>query len=408
MTLSSIYTLIFIFATPTRYNYTNHIEITSVLRDMSRILTISDTFDFRPSSRVYLDNGFLRVTGKAARTGVYQYLAKELDLKDRKPNDIVNVYRPAEEVFAADSINSYFNVDVTNDHPAQMVDAKSFRSTSVGHVVSASQDGDFVDVEMIIKDEKAIADVESGKTQLSPGYTAVYVEESGVAPCGTPYEFKQTSIDVNHVAIVSRGRGGIQVKINDHKGEKAMSKVTLDSGRAIEVEDNATALLITDSIERLTKSVTDAKNEVETQKVVIDTLNNEVTALKAATSDAAITERVKAVSATLDAARKKVGNDFTCDSVDVTEIQRAALTKVNKDADYSGKSADYIQGLFDAMPDKTDEEEETEDMGGRAKVRKVGDQYAALTKDGAVQSTERKSSYDAHKDRLANAWKVEK
>ena len=80
-------------------------------------LHITDTVDFAPSSRTYTDNGFLRVKGRAARTGVYQDLASELELTDRAPNDIVNVYRPAEEVFNTDSLSSYSNVDVTNDHP---------------------------------------------------------------------------------------------------------------------------------------------------------------------------------------------------------------------------------------------------------------------------------------------------
>lgn len=379
---------------------------------MNRILTVSDTFDFKPSSRIYLDNGFLRVSGKAARTGVYQYLAKELGITDRKPNDIINVYRPAEEVFTDASIQSYFNVDVTNDHPKQMVDAASFKATSVGHVVSAKQDGDFVDVDLIVKDQKAIKDIESGKTQLSPGYTAVYVEEKGIAPCGTSYDFKQTAIDVNHVAIVARGRGGMQVKLNDHEGDKAMTTITLDSGRTVDVEDNAAATLILDSIERLSKSVTDAKNESETKQAVIDSLTDEVKNLKEMTSDEAITARVALIASTVDSARKKVGQDFTCDSTNVVEIQRAALAKVKPTVDWAEKSDVYVAAAFDMMEEKSDEDEEdTKDTGGRPKVRMpVGDAdpYKALVTDGDTSQPVKKSAYDAHKDSLSNAWKKEK
>lgn len=366
---------------------------------MNRILIVSETFDFKPSSRIYTDNGFLRVSGKAARTGVYQYLASELELKNRKPNDIVNVYRPADEVFSQDSINSYFNVDVTNDHPKKMVDAESFRNTSVGHVVSAKQDGDFVDIDIMVKDGAAIKDIESGKTQLSPGYTAVYVEEKGVAPCGQSYDFKQTSIDVNHVAIVARGRGGMQVKLNDHEGVRAMTTITLDSGRKIDIEDNATALLIEDTIARLTQSATDAKNEVDTNQAVIDSLNDEITALKAIVSDEAIAARVTLIASTLDSARKKAGNDFTCDSTNVVDIQRAALAAVKATVDWADKSDVYVAAAFDMTPDKKED-----------KPKPTGDAspYAGLTKDAAKPAEERKSAYDAHKDTLSNAWKGEK
>lgn len=380
---------------------------------MTRILTVSDTFDFKQSSRIYLDNGFLRVSGKAARTGVYQYIAKELGLTDRNPADIVNVYRPEEEVFNDASIQSYYNVDVTNDHPKSMVDAESFRTTSVGHVVSAKQDGDFVDVDLIVKDQKAIKDIETGKTQLSPGYTAVYVEEKGVAPSGENYDFKQTAIDVNHVAIVARGRGGMQVKLNDHdKGDKAMTTITLDSGRTVDVEDGAAATLILDSIERLNKGVTDAKNESETKQAVIDSLTDEVKNLKTLTSDDAINARVSLIASTIDSARKKAGQDFTCDSTDVVTIQRAALAKIKPNFDWAGKSDTYVAAAFDMAEEKSDEDEDEEgvlDVGGRGKERikkaNDADPYKALTNDGKQPQEVKVSAYDAHKASLSGAWK---
>ena len=152
------------------------------------VMITSETFDFASTStRVYLDNGFLKVTGVAARTGVYQYLASELGLTDRPASEIVSVYRATEEVFSVDSLSSYKNVDVTNNHPSRLVDSKNYKAVSVGLVLSAVQVGDFVSVEMIIKDADAILAVETGRVQLSPGYTAVYIMEDGIAPDNTKY-----------------------------------------------------------------------------------------------------------------------------------------------------------------------------------------------------------------------------
>lgn len=358
-------------------------------------LHIADTFDFAPSSRTYTDNGFLRVSGKAARTGVYQYIASELELKDRAPNDIVNVYRPADEVFDSNSLQSYSNVDVTNDHPSKLVNSDTYKSTSVGHVISATQDGDFVNVDMIIKDAQAIKDVESGKAQLSPGYTAVYVAEKGNAPCGTAYDFKQTGLDINHVAIVKRGRGGEQVRINDNHGVKTMNKLTLDSGRSVDIEDDAIAALVSDSFERLTKIAKDAETAKSKAEAEKDAMAEKLEAEKEKTTDAAITQRVQAVSMLLGDARKVVGDTFTCDSVDPVTIQRVVLTEKRPTIDWVAKSDAYVEAAFDMV------------VSDSAEPKQHIDQHAQFSKDAAnvVAPVEVKdSAYSKYKKDQAAAW----
>ena len=43
-------------------------------------VTITDRLGFTSTTRTYLDNGFLKVSGNAARTGTQDYLAGELGL----------------------------------------------------------------------------------------------------------------------------------------------------------------------------------------------------------------------------------------------------------------------------------------------------------------------------------------
>ncbi len=382
---------------------------------MGNCLVISETFDFRPSSRKYLDNGFLSVSGRAARTGVYQYLASELGLTDREPNEIVNVYRPAEEVFSDKSLSSYSNADITDDHPVVMVDAETFKKVSVGHVVSASRDGDFVNVDMLIKDETAIKTIESGKSQLSPGYTAIYMPETGCAPCGTKYEFKQTSIDVNHLAIVSRGRGGAQVRINDKstKLETVMVKITLDSGRSVEIEDSATATLINDTIERLNKRATDAEAETEKAKAESDAkeekLKEAEDALKVATDAETINKRIKSLTSVKDSAVRIAGKEFACDSVSEVEVKRAALTVTRDSIDWADKSDEYVNAAFD-FADECAKDKDTEDMEEEEEKKKSEDslskQRKKLAQDGAKQP---KKVGDARMKREfidSNQWRV--
>ncbi|SQF90302.1 Uncharacterized protein conserved in bacteria [Pseudomonas fluorescens] len=103
--------------------------------------------------------------GIAARTGVYQYLSSELDLDG--PERIVNVYRSPEEVFKPESMATYADKDVTNDHPDDLVDSTTFKEVSSGHVRGAAQQGENVEVDLIIKDQSAIDDIDSGKAELS-------------------------------------------------------------------------------------------------------------------------------------------------------------------------------------------------------------------------------------------------
>jgi hypothetical protein len=361
-------------------------------------LIISDTFDFAPSARTYTDEGFLCVSGKAARTGVYKYLAREIGLNDRNPNEIVNVLRHADEVFNVDSLSTYSNVDVTNDHPSDLVTAATYKNVSVGHVIDAKQSGDFVDVNIIVKDAKAIADIESGKSQLSPGYTAVYVPELGTYDAtGEEYEFKQTGIDVNHVAIVKRGRGGAQVRIDDNQGKPTMIKVILDSGLSLEVADDASATLVTDAFQSMAQKVTDAESKADKAEAEKEDMKEKLDEEKKKSSDSAISERVQLIAQTMDQARKIVGDSFVCDSVDIPTIQREVLTAKRSTIDWTAKSAAYVETAF-----------ELASLDADTAPTDNAEQLAQFSKDAAnaeQQKTEPKLTRDqAYAKELSTKW----
>ncbi|ENM3737165.1 DUF2213 domain-containing protein [Vibrio cholerae] len=166
--------------------------------------------DFK-TSRTYTAEGFLKVSGRAAKTGIQEYFAHELGLTDREPNAIVKVMRFADDVFAQDSLNSYVGCDLTIEHPDTFVNAQNFKSESVGLVTKAVRNGDFVKVDMIVKDQSAIDAIHSGKVELSAGYECRYEP----APEGSGYDFIQRDIKVNHLAITDSARAGSQVRLAD-------------------------------------------------------------------------------------------------------------------------------------------------------------------------------------------------
>ncbi len=351
------------------------------------------------TDRVYTDGGFLVVPGRVARTGVQEYLASELGLTDRNPNDIIKVERPECSVFEQASLDSYVGTDVTIEHPSTMVNAESFDRVSKGVITSAGKrEGDFVVVDMIIKSRDAITAVESGKVQLSAGYTAIYDE----APKDSPFDFIQREIRINHVALVDRARAGAQARLFDNNpGVPKMFKATLDSGRTIEVQDDATAILVSDSIARLEKRAVDAEKatsdiseENERTTAERDAAIEERDRFKENASDAAITARLTALAGIMDNARKIAGSDFTCDSVNPLDVQRAALTKTRDSVKWADKSDVYVTAAFDMA------------------IENVGDaspgqleQFAIDTALVTAPDEVKISSYDKHKAEMSTAWK---
>lgn len=370
--------------------------------------TVFDRSTYRVTHREYTDEGFLRVPGRVARTGIQEYLARELGL-DGDPSRVIRVYRSADEVFKPESLSTYASADVTDNHPAGLVDADNYRSVVRGIVAGPGrQDGDFVVCDLIVKDKAAITAINAGKCELSAGYTAVYEPTAGVTEDGQQYDYIQRDIKINHVAIVERARAGANARVFDHNPEKhnMTHKVILDSGRSVEVQDEATALLVSDTIERLNTKVADAEAKADQAQAAADAANEQLQAAVLASSDEAIAARVAEVTKCQEAARKVAGDGFTCDSLMPVEIKRAAMAVARPKVEWADKSVAYVEAAFDMEAEKAKDEEEEE---GKEKMSKdsVAAQLAQLSQDAATKQTEdaKPSAYQAYKNTLANAHK---
>ena len=361
---------------------------------MTRIF-IQDKATFKTTARTYTDAGFLLVPGRVSKTGTQKYLRRELEL-DGDPNATVTVYRPPEEVFAADSLSSFDGADVTVMHPGELVNAQNYRKTSVGLIRGAGRpDGDFVVADLIVKDADAIKMIEErGFVELSAGYTAEYEHAPGTTDDGTAYDYIQRSIRINHAALLPAGaaRAGRQARIFDNQPKgNTMTKVTLDNGRSVEIQDEATAALVSDHIDRLNKQVADAQAELDKRQATIDGQAEQIAKLQAATADDQITARLKAVT-DARARAEKVAPGVTFDSIDPVEIQRQALAKARPTTDWVGKSEAYVQAAFDMAFDQA----ETTDAHAEQKRK--------LAEDGAKAIKEQpKPAYDSYAARFTQA-----
>lgn len=149
-----------------------------------------------------------------ARTGKQEYLRSELGYTDGDPNELIPVYRTAEEVFSPATIASFEGKPVCNDHPPVGVDIQNITAYSMGHIQNVHRgvgsEKDLLIADLFITDPGLIDSIRRGMREVSCGYEADYVDDE----YGRIF---QSRIRGNHVAVVPAGRAGSRVAIKDSR-----------------------------------------------------------------------------------------------------------------------------------------------------------------------------------------------
>ncbi|MGO4129885.1 DUF2213 domain-containing protein, partial [Inquilinus sp. YAF38] len=175
-------------------------------------MLITDTVTLVGDRRTTQD-GYLVAAARIARTGVQTYSGAEMGRTDLAA---VRVWRPEEEVFAADALASMAHRPVTLDHPVEPVTAANWKAHSVGQVGGeVARDGDYIRVPLVLMDRAAVDAVIAGKRQLSVGYAAEIDWTPGTTPAGEAYDAVQRRIRANHLAVVDAARAGPACRIGD-------------------------------------------------------------------------------------------------------------------------------------------------------------------------------------------------
>lgn len=217
-----------------------------------KIYRATDTIS--ATQRTVTADGYLQVRGTLARTGIQDYLARELGLDQElgfDPNRVVRLYRPADEVFDPQSMASFEGVPITVGHPpGQTVNRENWAQVAKGDVRGIGRDQDFMTATLTIRAKDAVEAAQSGKAQLSNGYTFALDMTPGQTADGKPYDGVQKNIRGNHVALVDAARCGPACRLADSQlnpkgkpmADEAKRKVTVD-GIPLEVSDTAAAAI---------------------------------------------------------------------------------------------------------------------------------------------------------------------
>lgn len=365
--------------------------------------------------------GFLVVDARPTRVGVFRY---------RQPDGSVrSEYRPPEEVFHVDSLESLRGASVTDLHPrndAGNVDVSpdNVSALEVGTVTAVSSgNGRFVHSELTLKRRDALELVRGGKrSELSCGYRCRYDATPGVSPDGEAYDGVQRDIRYNHVALLPRGqaRGGEGLTmrldatdaemvglLSDNEGADqarsdggGMKKIKIN-GVWYEVSEQVAQAYEVDSaaqqarLDSLTSDLEKVKAERDAKAA---DLAKEVQLRTDAQDPKKISEAVAARVSLERAATKILGDEVKLDGLSDREIREMAILASQKDAKLEGKSNDYVSARFDAVVESFVPEV------GAVKTRIALDDKSENRKDS--KETPAPTTEASFREKIANAWQA--
>lgn len=363
------------------------------------------------------DDGSLLADARIARTGIQLYAGSEVGKPDMA---MVRVYRPGSEVFSEDTLRSAAHRPVTNDHPAELVSADNWKAHAVGQTGDEiTGEGIFIRVPLMVSDGATIKLIEDGKRELSAGYTCDLDFTAGKTPSGEAYDAIQKNIRINHVAIVSAGRAGKEVRIGDASKWGASPVTPTADERKPEMPDNLRKVMVdglpvetTDAgetaINKLTKDRDDARKataDAETaHKAAIEAKDKELAKkdaeiddLKKKVVDGAALDKLVAARADLIGKAKAIAKDVKTDGLSDAEIRKAAVAAALGDEAVKDKADAYIDARFDILvEDAAKNKPDAFRQAVQSGVQPVGDAANVNT------------AHKAMTDHLASAWQNKK
>lgn len=352
----------------------------------------------------YLDNGWVRIQqAPIARAGLLEYT--------RADGSKWVEYRPPTAHTDA-TIATFDAVPFTNNHPpAGLLNADNTKLYQVGTVLNPKVDGDKLNASILITDSATVEAIRNGKVELSCGYSADVDATPGITPDGRHYDAIQSNIQGNHVALVSKGRAGPEIRLRLDSNESVVSfpttshpegkpmttKVRIDS---VEYEVSET---VASAISKLDAQLQSAQNEVKTEKERTDAAKAEVTSLKKELAEAPEKVRVAMLArvALENQAKSVLGAEAKLDGKTDIDVKREVATKAGFKLD--GKADSFVEAAFEIALEKAIDVKKVEDV--RATTAPMPgarqDDKLPLTADAAQANYVRKMQ-NAHRAHLEN------
>ncbi|MCT6926157.1 DUF2213 domain-containing protein [Metasolibacillus sp.] len=300
--------------------------------------------------------GYLTVRVPITRPGVFPYQRADgtIQMEAKLPDDI----------FSDLTIRSARSKPITDEHPNEPVTLDNYQNYAKGMSHTDVQVEDLkLYVSLTITDKALINKIYDGKREISIGFMSDVIAESG-SYNGQNYEYVQRNIEINHIAVVDKGRAGPEVAIradsdawqidSDDKGGKSkMAKIKIEEN---EYEVDAAVKAYINSLEAKAEtakvkgdSAEALQGRYDALEVKLQNTENELQLLKekqvsADELDKQVEARVQLISAT----KPLLGDSFDYTGKTEREIKEAVIATTKQDFKGDGKSDDYINAFFDA------------------------------------------------------------
>ena len=320
--------------------------------------------------------GFMHSKVVMCRSGIQEYYGYELGLTGDDARKIYKVLRHPDDVKNKESIATFNNIIVTDEHPTEgWIDIYNIKNYQKGQVSNIELFNDTADNLLTVNGLSTITDanliekVQNGKVEVSLGYSHDLVAEDGEYG-GESYQYRFINIVANHLSVVEKGRCGKKCRIidkiydtiSDEKNNGGQEKMKIKiNGQEFEVDDAvANAILAerasrdadlnesTKKVEESTKKAEDLEKEVTETKKANDALQAQLdTAREKKITDADIDAIVKDRAELVAFAKSVIGDSMpTC--TDPIAIKTAVVEK-HFGISLDGKGEAYIEARFDIV-----------------------------------------------------------
>lgn len=304
--------------------------------------------DYKETAEGYLTFNDVPIT----KSGVFPYR--------RQDGAISYEAKLPDEILSDHTVATAQHKSVTDEHPTELVTADNHGQLAKGFShADARVENDKVLVSFTVTDSALIQKIKNGKREISIGFLSDIVQESGELN-GSRYDSVQRNIEINHIAIVNKGRAGSDIGLRAdssawqiEEGGQTMPTYIIDA-KEYEVDPVVKAHLETqvaklDAAEMKLKEVDALQGRVDAHEATITAKDAEITALKekemsADELDKEVAERVEL----LNTAQAFLGDSFDFTGKSKREVKEAVIVSLNKEFKGDSKSDDYVNAFYDA------------------------------------------------------------
>lgn len=290
------------------------------------------------------------------------------------------------EILSDSTVASANNRPITNDHPNELVTKDNSKKYMVGYTGSnAHVEGDMLFNDVFITDADTIDQiVNGGKRELSIGFETEVVPEKGEYN-GVGYDSVQKDININHVAVVKKGRAGHSVRLlgdsaeatDDFDEEKEGNSMDY---KVVHLSDGSDVTVAADDVSKITKLDADnsanakkiaeidaqikalqaekeklqgsndaAKKNADAAQAKADSAEQELEKIKKKYAGDALDKALEARMDLIEKVKPYVGDSFDFKGKSERDMKVEAIKSVYDSVDLKEKSDDYVNAYFDSL-----------------------------------------------------------